>query len=138
MEFVWLSGPKNFGGQDAVTTVHGSKMRLGAPDASGRRAPETDPKGDFTLDADMVITALGFEAEDLPRLFGADELAVTRWGTIRVDHKSMMTNLPGVFAIGDIVRGASLVVWAIKDGRDVAEPMHRWMSGIAKSVNAAA
>lgn len=138
VEFVWLSGPKNFGGQDAVTTVHGSKMRLGAPDASGRRAPETDPKGDFTLDADMVITALGFEAEDLPRLFGADELAVTRWGTIRVDHKSMMTNLPGVFAIGDIVRGASLVVWAIKDGRDVAEPMHRWMSGIAKSVNAAA
>ena len=127
VEFVWLSGPKSFDGDTHVRTVRASKMRLGAPDASGRRAPEADPQGDFTLNADMVITALGFEAENLPKLFGADELGVTRWGTVRVDHKTMMTNLDGVFAVGDIVRGASLVVWAIKDGRDVSEQMHKWM-----------
>lgn len=127
VEFVWLSGPKSFDGDTHVHTVRASKMRLGAPDASGRRAPEADPEGDYTLDADMVITALGFEAENLPKLFGAEELGVTRWGTLRIDHKTSMTNLDGVFAVGDIVRGASLVVWAIKDGRDVVEHMHQWM-----------
>ncbi len=129
VEFVWLSGPKAFDGNSDgnVNKVFVSKMRLAAPDASGRRAPEPDPEGDFTVDADMVITALGFEPEELPTLFGSPDLNVTRWGTLRVDHKSQMTNLDGVFAIGDIVRGASLVVWAIKDGRDVVEPMHQWL-----------
>jgi glutamate synthase (NADPH/NADH) small chain len=100
---------------------------LPTPAAAARR--RSDPEGDFTLDADMVIMALGFEPEDLPTLFGAPDLNVTRWGTIRADHVTGMTNLPGVFAVGDIVRGASLVVWAIKDGRDVVEHMHRWMTG---------
>ena len=95
-------------------------MRLGAPDASGRRAPEIDPAGGFDVPADLVIKALGFDAEDLPTLFGARELGVTRWGTVLVDNKTLMTSLDGVFAAGDIVRGASLVVWAIRDGRDVA------------------
>ncbi len=138
VEFVWLSGPKSFDGNGKVETVRAAKMRLGAPDASGRRAPEADPQGDFTLDADMVITALGFEAEDLPKLFGAEELGVTRWGTVRIDHKTMMTNLDGVFAVGDIVRGASLVVWAIKDGRDVTEHMHAWLKEKAKAAKVAA
>jgi glutamate synthase (NADPH) small chain len=127
VEFVWLSGPKGFDGDGSVSKVHIAKMRLGVPDASGRRAPEADPQGDFTLDADLVITALGFEAEDLSVLFGAPDLNVTRWGTVRVDHITGMTNLDGVFAIGDIVRGASLVVWAIKDGRDVTEYIHQWL-----------
>jgi glutamate synthase (NADPH) small chain len=138
VEFVWLSGPKSFDGDTHVRTVRAAKMRLGAPDASGRRAPEADPQGDFTLDADMVITALGFEAEDLPKLFGAEELGVTRWGTVRVDHKTQMTNLDGVFAVGDIVRGASLVVWAVKDGRDVVEHMHKWMRAKANAAKVAA
>jgi glutamate synthase (NADPH) small chain len=138
VEFVWLSGPKAFDGNDKVERVHVAKMRLGPPDASGRRAPENDPAGDFTLDADLVITALGFEAEDLPVLFGAPDLNVTRWGTVRVDHTTSMTNLDGVFAIGDIVRGASLVVWAIKDGRDVTEPMHNWLQAKAKAAKVAA
>ena len=138
VEFVWLSGPKGFDGTDSVERVHVAKMRLGAPDASGRRAPEKDPQGDFTLHADLVITALGFEAEDLPVLFGAPDLNVTRWGTIRVDHTTSMTNLDGVFAIGDIVRGASLVVWAIKDGRDVTEHIHKYLSARGKSEKVAA
>ena len=111
VEFVWLSAPKAVEGTEHVTAVKATKMRLGAPDASGRRSPEIKPDSDFTVEADLVIKALGFDPEDLPNLFGCPDLSVTRWGTLRVDHKSMMTNLEGVFAAGDIVRGASLVVW---------------------------
>jgi glutamate synthase (NADPH) small chain len=138
VEFVWLSAPKAFDGETSVNKVHVGKMRLAAPDASGRRAPEADPAGDFILDTDMVIMALGFEPEDLPMMFGAPELGVTRWGTVRADNQNMMTNLQGVFAIGDIVRGASLVVWAIRDGRDVAEHMHSWLRENAESAKVAA
>jgi glutamate synthase (NADPH/NADH) small chain len=126
VEFVWLSAPEGFSG-DRVSAVQASRMRLGAPDASGRRAPEIDPSGGFAVPADLVIKALGFDPEDLPQLFGAPELGVTRWGTLRANGKTMMTSLDGVFAAGDIVRGASLVVWAIRDGRDVAAHMHGWM-----------
>jgi glutamate synthase (NADPH/NADH) small chain len=137
VEFVWLSAPEAFDGGDKVTGVRATRMRLGAPDASGRRAPELDPGGAFQLQADLVIKALGFEPEDLPRLFGAEELGVTRWGTLRTDGRTMMTSLDGVFAAGDIVRGASLVVWAIRDGRDVAAHMHAWMRARADTARAA-
>ncbi|MDG2534344.1 NAD(P)-dependent oxidoreductase [Sphingomonas sp. HITSZ_GF] len=137
VEFVWLSAPEAFDGGDKVTGVRATRMRLGAPDASGRRAPELDPGGAFQLQADLVIKALGFEPEDLPRLFGAAELGVTRWGTLRTDGRTMMTSLDGVFAAGDIVRGASLVVWAIRDGRDVAANMHAWMRARADAARAA-
>jgi glutamate synthase (NADPH/NADH) small chain len=138
VEFVWLSAPESFEGGDVVTAVKASAMRLGAPDASGRRAPEVDPQGGFSVQADLVIKALGFDAEDLPTLFGASELGVTRWGTLRVDAKSMMTSLDGVFAAGDIVRGASLVVWAIRDGRDVSERMHAYLKTKARAAQAPA
>ncbi|MDX3901465.1 MAG: NAD(P)-dependent oxidoreductase [Sphingobium sp.] len=133
VEFVWLSAPIAFEGTDHVSGVKVTKMRLGAPDASGRRAPEPDPGSEFTLEADMVVKALGYDPEELPRLFGTEELSVTRWGTLRVDHKTMMTSLDGVFAAGDIVRGASLVVWAIRDGRDVTEHMHRYLTAKARA-----
>ena len=71
-----------------------------------------------------MIKALGFDPEDLPHAFGEPGLEVTRYGTLKIDHRSFMTSLPGVFAAGDIVRGASLVVWAIRDGRDAAAQMH--------------
>ncbi|WCT74207.1 NAD(P)-dependent oxidoreductase [Sphingomonas naphthae] len=137
VEFVWLAGPHAFHGDETVTGVQVAKMRLGEPDASGRRAPEPDPGADYRIDADLVIKALGFDAEDLPKLFEAPELSVTRWGTIRVDHRTMQTSLEGVFAAGDIVRGASLVVWAIRDGRDVAERMHLFLRDKAKAAAAA-
>ncbi|TPG41359.1 NAD(P)-dependent oxidoreductase [Sphingomonas koreensis] len=126
VEFVWLSAPSGFDAEDRVTGVRAHRMRLGQPDASGRRAPEVDPGGDFVEAADLVVKALGFDAEDLPALFESEALGVTRWGTLLVDQ-AMMTNLDGVFAAGDIVRGASLVVWAIRDGQDVAETMHAWL-----------
>ncbi len=138
VEFVWLSGPQSFDGGDTVSSVKVRKMRLGAPDASGRRAPEPDPAGDYAVDSDLVIKALGFDAEDLPTLFATPELGVSRWGTVLVDGKTLMTSLDGVFAAGDIVRGASLVVWAIRDGRDVAATMHQWLKAKAASAKVAA
>jgi glutamate synthase (NADPH/NADH) small chain len=138
VEFVWLSGPQSFDGGDTVSSVKVRKMRLGAPDASGRRAPEPDPAGDYAVDADLVIKALGFDAEDLPTLFATPELGVSRWGTVLVDGKTLMTSLDGVFAAGDIVRGASLVVWAIRDGRDVAATMHKWLKTKAANTKVAA
>jgi len=131
VEFVWLSAPVAFEGGDMATGVKATKMRLGLPDASGRRSPEPDPGSEFTLEADLVIQALGFDPEELPAMFGAEDLSVTRWGTLRVDHRTMMTSLDGVFAAGDIVRGASLVVWAIRDGRDVTEHMQRYLKAKA-------
>ena len=120
VEFVWLSSPKKFIGKNNVESLIVDKIKLGEPDDSGRRKPEVQKNSDFNLKADMVIKALGFDPEDLPKLFGCDELQVTRWGTIKTDFDTMETNIPGVFAAGDIIRGASLVVWGIKDGRDAA------------------
>ena len=112
-------------------------MKLGAPDASGRQSPE---KTDETVDmkADMVIKALGFDPEDLPVLFEESALRVNRWGAIQVDYKTMETSLPGVYAAGDIVRGASLVVWAIADGREAAAQMHKAMRAVARERKVAA
>ena len=138
VEFVWLAGPQSFHGGDRVTGVQVARMRLGAPDASGRRAPEPDESASELRDADLVIKALGFDAEDLPTLFGAPELGVTRWGTLLVDSNSLMTSLDGVFAAGDIVRGASLVVWAVRDGRDVAGHIDRYLRAKAKAERKAA
>ena len=138
VEFVWLSGPQSFDGGETVSSVKVRKMRLGAPDASGRRTPEPDPAGDYAIDADLVIKALGFDAEDLPTLFATPELGVSRWGTVLVDGKTLMTSLDGVFAAGDIVRGASLVVWAIRDGRDVTDRMHAYLKAKAKAAKVAA
>ena len=106
-------------------------MRLGAPDASGRRAAGIPRGGDFRVGADLVIKALGFDPEDLPQLFGVAELGVTRWGTLRIDSQDDDDEPPGVFAAGDIVRGASLVVWAIRDGRDVAKSVMGWLDSRA-------
>jgi glutamate synthase (NADPH/NADH) small chain len=133
VEFLWLSAAEAFEAAENgwVSGVHATRMRLGAADASGRRAPEPDAEGGFRLDADLVIKALGFDPEELPAMFATPELGVTRWGTLRIDHQSMMTSLDGIFAAGDIVRGASLVVWAIRDGRDVAEKMHAWLKARA-------
>ena len=122
VEFVWLSAPKGFQG-DEVNGVIVQKMRLGQPDASGRRSPEEIEGATYVEDADLVIMALGFEPEDLPTLWGQPELEVTRWGTVKADFKTHETAMDGVYAAGDIVRGASLVVWAIRDGREAADAM---------------
>jgi glutamate synthase (NADPH/NADH) small chain len=121
VEFIWLSQPKAFMGDASVTGVKAAHMRLGPPDVTGRQAPEEIPGSEETLPCDLAIKALGFEPEDLPKLWGVDGLEVTRWGTIKADFRTKKTSMPGVYAAGDIVRGASLVVWAIRDGREAAD-----------------
>jgi glutamate synthase (NADPH/NADH) small chain len=130
VEFVWLSSPKEFKGKNKVENLIIDQIQLGEPDDSGRRRPQIKEGSDFEIKADMVIKALGFDPEDLPHLFDAKELQVTKWGTIKTDFDTMETNLKGVFAAGDIVRGASLVVWAIKDGRDAAAAMKSYLENI--------
>lgn len=127
VKFVWLSAPEAFLGKDQVTGVRAIKMRLGQPDATGRQVPQEIEGSNYTLPCDLAIKALGFDPEDLPKLFNEPELPVTRWGTIQVKGPSMMTKMDGVFAAGDIVRGASLVVWAIRDGRDAADAIHQYL-----------
>jgi glutamate synthase (NADPH/NADH) small chain len=97
------------------------------PDATGRQAPQIVEGSSYAIEADIVIKALGFDPEDLPRCFENEDLALTRWGTVRIGHRSKMTSLDGVFAAGDIVRGASLVVWAIRDGRDAADAIDAYI-----------
>lgn len=118
--FEWLAAPKGFTGEP-VNGVMVQRMRLGQPDASGRQSPEVIEGADYVEEADLVIKALGFEPEDLPTLWDQPDLAVTRWGTVKAEFTTGATDLDGVYAVGDIVRGASLVVWAIRDGRDCAE-----------------
>lgn len=127
IEFVWLSSPKLFKGTEKVEEVLINKMRLGDPDASGRRSPEVIEGKEETIKADIVIKALGFDAENIPKLFEEPGLEITKWGTIKTDLKTLKTNIKGVFAAGDIVRGASLVVWAIRDGRDAAEGISNYL-----------
>ena len=132
VEFIWLTSPKEFKGAHKIESVLVDKMKLGEPDESGRRKPVVEENSDFEIKADLVIKALGFDPEDLPKLFNEEKLQVSRWGTIKADFDTMETSVDGVFAAGDIVRGASLVVWAIKDGRDAAVSIENYLQAKQK------
>jgi glutamate synthase (NADPH/NADH) small chain len=138
VEFVWLAAPEAFLGDRSVDAVRAVRIHLGVADASGRQAPQAIPGSSYNLPATLVIKALGFDPEDLPSNFAAPGLSVTRWGTLKLDWKSMMTSMEGVFAAGDIVRGASLVVWAIRDGRDAAEGIDRYVQSKSSRAGIAA
>ena len=137
--FEWLAAPEAIATTKTgkLKAVKAARMKLGAADSSGRQSPEKTGET-FDVKADMVIKALGFDPEDLPELFGEPALTVNRWGAVRIGFATMETSLPGVYAAGDIVRGASLVVWAIKDGRDAAEQMHKAMKASTKTTKVAA
>ena len=128
VEFIWLTSPKKFIGDKQVTEIQVNKMTLGSPDPSGRKKPEIQENSEYNIKADLVIKSLGFDPENLPELFSTKDLLVSRWGTIKIDLNTMQTNIEGVFAAGDIVRGASLVVWAIKDGRDAAVQIQKYLN----------
>ena len=130
IEFIWLSSPKKFKGTVKVESLLLDKIKLGEPDDSGRSKPIIQKNSEFEIKADIIIKALGFDPEELPKLFNEEKLQVTKWGTIKTDFDTMETNIPGVFAAGDIIRGASLVVWAIKDGRDVAISIDNYLKSI--------
>ena len=127
VEFIWKSLPKDFIGNGKAQEISCVKMSLSDPDEDGRQVPLEVEGSDFKVKSDMVIAALGFSPEELPVLFNEQDLPVTKWGTVRVGFDTMMTSLDGVFAAGDIVRGASLVVWGIRDGREVANSIHDYI-----------
>lgn len=135
--FEWLAAPKavRAGKKPGVAAV---RMRLGAPDTSGRQSPEEVPGSEFDVVGDLIIAALGFDPEDLPEAWDALDLKTTRWGTISANPLTYATNLPGVYAAGDIVRGASLVVWAIKEGREAADAIHAYIQDRAQAARVAA
>jgi len=133
VDFKWLTLPRAFLGMENVEGLRIAKMRLGLPDASGRKTPEEIKGADFVLKADLIIKALGFDPEPLPERLNAPDLSVSKRGTLGVQPSTMMTSIDGVFAGGDIVRGASLVVWAIKDGRDAAAAIHTWLEHKAQA-----
>ncbi len=136
VEFVWLTSPKKFLGKDTVAGVEVNKMELGEADASGRRKPKIKENSEYKINADLVIKSLGFDPENIPKLFNAEELSVSRWGTIKINLQTMQTNINGIFAAGDIVRGASLVVWAIRDGRDAADQIKKFLQSKIKKTDA--
>ena len=127
VKFIWLSNPKEFKGVNKIESLIIDRMKLDEPDESGRKKPIVQENSEFQLKVDIVIKALGFDPEELPKLFDENKLQINKWGTIKTDFDTMETNIPGVFAAGDIIRGASLVVWAIKDGRDAAESIQRYL-----------
>ncbi|KAF0117886.1 MAG: glutamate synthase (NADPH/NADH) small chain [Hyphomonadaceae bacterium] len=126
--FEWLRAPKSLviqGGN--IVGVNVAKMRLGERDKADRQSIEEIKGSDHVLDADMVVAALGFEPEELPMTFEHPELALTKWNTVAIDANSGLTSVDGVFSAGDIVRGASLVVWALKDGMEAATNIHNYL-----------
>jgi len=127
VEFIWLSNPKKFIGDKNISSILVQKMQLGKPDSSGRKNPEPIEGLDFEIKTDMAIKALGFDPENLPKLFNFPDLQVSKWGTIKINLVTMETNVEGVFAAGDIVRGASLVVWSIRDGREAAISINKYL-----------
>ena len=138
VDFKWLSAPQAFIGDGNVRAVQAQRIHLGQVDATGRQVPQVIEDSSHEMPADMVIKALGFDPEDIPVMFDETALTVSKWGTLSIDWQTMMTSLPGVFAAGDIVRGASLVVWGIRDGRDAAEQIDQWIVAEAVTVPAQA
>lgn len=139
VEFDWLATPRAvLGDPDRVQGLLAQRMRLASIDASGRQIPQEVEGGQYQRSADLIIKALGFDPEDLPKAFAAPALVATRWGTLKTHHRTLETSIPGVFAAGDIVRGASLVVWAIRDGRDAAAAIHQYLTTKAGSLSLAA
>jgi glutamate synthase (NADPH/NADH) small chain len=138
VEFIWLSNPKKYIGTEKILSILVEKMKLGEPDSSGRKKPEPISNSEFEMKADMAINALGFDPENLPKLFNDQNLLVSKWGTIKINYQTMETSTPGIFSAGDIVRGASLVVWAIKDGKEVAASISKYLEAkLQKKIKAA-
>ena len=126
VKFNWLSVPSKVVSKDFEASSLSYKVAtLGEADETGRRKP-IDTGVEKQIKSDLVIQALGFEPEDLNTNFNTN-LELTSWNTIKVDFKRFQTANPKIFAAGDIVRGASLVVWAIHDGREVAKSIHQFL-----------
>lgn len=138
VNFEFLSAPEAFTGNGRVEAVRAARMRLAEPDNGGRLKPvPVDGKG-FRVEATLVLKALGFDPEPVAQMFSLPELEMAPDGTVKTAFLTGETGVPGVWAAGDIARGASLVVWAIRDARDAADSIHHELEGQAMPARAAA
>jgi glutamate synthase (NADPH/NADH) small chain len=126
--FEFLTNPVEIiaGPNGEVQAMRCVRMALGEPDKSGRRSPKPVPGSEFTVAADILIVAYGFDPVPFASGNDATPLKTDRWGSIAIDE-NQMTNLPGVFAGGDSVRGPSLVVHAVRDARRASQAIHRYL-----------
>ena len=128
IEFEMQVAPVEVVGENGwVTGLRCVRMELGEPDASGRRRPSPVPGSEFVIDCDMVVVAIGTRSNPILTTSAAG-LKVNQWGYIEVDGAGM-TSLPGVFAGGDIVRGAATVILAMGDGKRAAAAIDAYVSG---------
>jgi glutamate synthase (NADPH/NADH) small chain len=127
-EFKFLTNPVALesDGQGKVTGVRCVRMELGEPDAKGRRVPKPVAGSEFLVPADVVLVAYGFDPVPFPAESDLNQIKVNDWGAMIVDARQM-TNVPGVFAGGDLSRGASLVVHAVRDGRKAANGIDEYL-----------
>jgi len=130
IRFEFLTAPIEVIGNDKrwVTGMKCQKMKLGEADSSGRRRPEVIPGSEFVLDCDTVVVAIGTKSNPLLTAT-CPELKLNKWGNIVADENGA-TSLPGVFAGGDIVRGAATVILAMGDGKKAAQAMDKYLAGI--------
>jgi glutamate synthase (NADPH/NADH) small chain len=118
-----------------VTGLRCQMMALGEPDESGRRRPVPIPDSDYVIDCDMVVVAIGTRSN--PMLTASEpDLAVNGWGYLVVDENGM-TSVPGIFAGGDIVRGAATVILAMGDGKRAAAAIQRYLDSVGELRQAA-
>jgi len=132
VKFEFLTAPIEVIGNDKrwVTGMKCQKMKLGEPDSSGRRRPEVIPGSEFVLDCDTVVVAIGTKANPLLTAT-CPELKLNKWGNIVADENGA-TSIPGVFAGGDIVRGAATVILAMGDGKKAAQAIDKYLAAIPK------
>ncbi|MEW6111601.1 MAG: NADH-quinone oxidoreductase subunit NuoF [Thermodesulfobacteriota bacterium] len=130
VEFHFLVSPTRLEADNGkVKGVTFIRMQLGEPDQSGRRQPVPIDGSEFFLEADMVIPSVG-QAPDLSFLPPDSGLERAKWGALRVDPRTLCTNVPWIFAGGDFVTGASMVIYAIATGRRAALSIDRYVRGI--------
>ena len=127
VRFEYLAAPLSFeaGADGSIERVRFSRTELGEPDESGRRRPV--PTGEeFTVDADTVVIAIGYGTDD-EIVRTADGIETDQWSQVSVNQETFETSRPGVFAGGDCVNGADLVVTALADGRRAATTIHAYL-----------
>ena len=128
VEFMCLHNPVEYLADEKgrVNRMIVQKMKLGEPDASGRRRPIIIEGSEFSIDVDTVVVAIGVSPNPLI-ISALPSLERTRWGTLVVNPETMQTSIPDLFAGGDIVRGGATVILAMGDGRQAAAGMHKWL-----------
>ncbi|MDL2252422.1 NADPH-dependent glutamate synthase [Odoribacter sp. OttesenSCG-928-J03] len=129
-EFIALTNPVEYISDERgkVKQVRVQKMTLGEPDASGRRSPVPQEGSEYLIDADLVVVAVGVSPNPIiPN--SVQGLEVSKWGTIVVNDDTMQSNIPDLYAGGDIVRGGATVILAMGDGRRAAQYMNESLKG---------